>query len=193
MSGSIAQIEKEYGNLRSEMLALTKRLDRFERWAAPVSQVLLPNPPSIKAWRTTTLSVNNITQTVVTGLTDSLNEAGLELEDGSSIIKLRRESEIEVYLFGIEWEFAANVTNNRLLRLEVRNTNTGAWTGQDWDIHQAALNGLDTNVQTTIVYEMGVNDDAVRFQVYQDSGGALNLNLFLVNAVMLKSGDAAAA
>lgn len=190
MSG-LAEYDKERNNFLAELAAMKRRVAELERWATPIGVRALPNPPAIKAWRTSAQSIPDITQTVVTSLTDSYSEEGLELEDGN-VIKLRRDSETEWYSIWFLAQFAAHVSNNRVVILQVRNINTAAWTSLEVAIHRAGQNGLNTIISSTILYAMGSEDDAVRFQVYQDSGGALDLSLFLVNAMLVKSGDAIA-
>ena len=190
----MAEYDRERGNFMQRIKALEDRADYLERWAAPVGGgVLLPNPPALQGRRITSLSIPNNTETIVTGLTNALAEEGLELEDGSSIVKLRRDSAVEWYAFGIMAVFEANVTNNRALLIEVRDINAGTWATQTWLRVPAAVNGLNSILSTAIIYRMGETDDAVRFKVKQDSGGALNLTLFLLNAIIVKSGDVAAA
>lgn len=189
----MAEFDRQRGNFLERIRNLEEELEKVKRWAAPISGgVLLPNPPGLKAWRTTAQSIPTATQTIVTSLTDALNEDGLELESGN-IIKLRRDSTIEYYLFWVHAQFAANTTGVRRLGYSVRNINTGGWSLLNVAGTPAMTGGLATYFAVPILHVLDTLDDAIRFEVYQDSGGNLNLNLFLVNGIMVKSGDVFAA
>lgn len=146
-----------------------------------------PNPPGLEAWRTSTLSIPDIAHTTIT-MSDFVFEQGLEMES-SSVIKFLRYSAVEWYDFFFTASFAANASNNRVIRFQVRDINDGTWTDLDIIIIPASQNGLDTNISTVFRYvKRSPDEDAVRFQAYQDSGGALDLKLFLLNVVLIKSG-----
>lgn len=179
------------GNPLQQIAELKRRIAALERWASPVGRRQLPNPPGIQAWRTTAQSIPNNSVTPVTNLTDGLNEEGLELESGN-VIKLRRDSEVEYYLIWAHAEWAANSTGLRSIVFDVRNINTGAYVSLTPENKNAVAAPDKTHMDTTLLYRMATTDDAVRFSAFQNSGAALNLNLFLVNAIMVKSLDAIA-
>lgn len=185
--GGMADYDRERGNFLERIKTLEDEMRSVKRWAAPIGAVQLPNPPALEAWRQTALSLPDITHTVIT-LPDFVSEQGLEMES-SSVVRLRRDSAVEWYDFFFVASFAAHVSNNRVIRFQVRNINDGTWNSLDPIILPAAQNGLATNFSTVFRYVMRSTDDAVRFQAYQDSGGALNLNLFLLNVMLVKSGD----
>lgn len=187
--GGMADFDREPGNFMQRIKELEERFENLSRWAAPVGSVLLPNPPGIKAGRLTAQSIGSGSSAIVTGLEATLREEGLELEDGTSIVKLRRDSQIEYYLFWVHAFFAANATGNRMVSYSVRNINTGVWSTLPVDSKVANTGGLATRFATPILHVMDDDDDAIRFLVYQDTGSPLDLTLFLVNGVMVKSGD----
>lgn len=188
----LAEFDSLKDNPLQQIAELKRRIDALERWAAPVGLRQLPNPPGIQAWRTTAQSITNNLVSPVTALTDTLNEEGLELESGN-VIKLRRDSEIEYYLIWAHAEWAANSTGFRSIRFDVRNINSGSYSSLTPVTKVATASPDKTHMETTLLYRMATTDDAIRFSVYQNSGGALNLNLFLVNAIMVKSLDAISA